>query len=239
MGREVRTRSPVTSHQSHVKRELCRYADLFYRREWMFGTSGNLSIKVSDRPLTLAITPSSVDKGALTPQDILLVTRHGAVKDGRSGLPRMFRVVKQRARGLRPSAETAIHVALYDAFPDCGAVFHVHTVHSTLVATMLARRGVIALDGLEMLKGFETLAPGAPPQIPVFPNIDDLDEFAKRVAQQKARLALVPGFLIAHHGMSAWGRTAADAEKHVELLEFLCRYLWEASKTADRERVDR
>lgn len=203
-----------------AKRELCRYADLFYRREWMFGTSGNLSIKVSDQPLTLAITPTSVDKGALTPRDVLLVTRQGVVKGGRPGL--------------RASAETAIHAALYEAFPACGAVFHVHTVHSTLIATRDAAQGVVAVDGLEMLKGFQTLAPGAAPEIPIFPNIDDLEEFGRSVKQHAARLARVPGFLIAHHGMTAWGAAPADAEKHLELLEFLCRYLWEARKPVDQ-----
>jgi methylthioribulose-1-phosphate dehydratase len=29
------------------------------------------------------------------------------------------------------------------------------------------------------------------------------------------------GFLIAGHGLYTWGRTIADAERHVEILEFL------------------
>jgi len=179
----------------------------------MPGTSGNLSIKVSPRPLVIAVTPSGVDKGELMPRDVVVVGPRGTVRKAPSGL--------------RPSAETAIHLALYDAFPDCGAVFHVHTVHSTLVATDHLKAGVVTWDGLEMLKGFETLAPGAAPEIPVFPNIDDLQEFARHVRQQAKRLTRVPGFLIAHHGMTAWGRTAQEAEKHLELLEFLCRFAWE------------
>lgn len=196
-----------------IQKELCRHADGFYRRGWMLGTSGNLSIKVSNRPLTIAVTPTSVDKGELTPRDILLADTNGVVRGGR--------------HGVRPSAETAIHLALYQSFPACGAVFHVHTIHATLVATQFVAEGVVSVDGLEMLKGFQTLAPGAKPQIPVFPNIDDLAEFAEHVRRHADRLRRVPGFLIAHHGMTAWGKTAQDAEKHLELLEFLCHYLWE------------
>ena len=43
------------------------------------------------------------------------------------------------------------------------------------------------------------------------------EHLAERVA--------VPGFLLAGHGLYAWGATAADARRHVEALEFLlaCR----------------
>lgn len=193
-------------------RELAHYAALFYARGWMPGTSGNLSLKIASRPLTLVITPSSVDKGELTPRDLLVVTRRGVLR----GRP-----------GVKPSAETAIHFALYEAFPTTGAVFHVHTVHSTLVATHAVRQGAVRMQGLEMLKGFETLAPKAAPQIPVLPNVDDLDAFGDHVKRHAARLRQVPGFLIAHHGMTCWGRTGQAAEKHLELMDFLCHYLWE------------
>ena len=191
----------------------------------MPGTSGNLSIKVSHRPLIIAITPTSVDKGELTPRDILIVGPQGLSLPDRQAGPKG--TVPGR---LRPSAETAIHLALYETFPRCGAVFHVHTVYSTLVATEHVSEGVVAWDGLEMLKGFETLAPKAKPEIPVFPNIDDLTGFADNVRRNAQRLTNVPGFLIAHHGMTAWGKTGQEAEKHLELFEFLCHYLWEAQK---------
>lgn len=206
-----------------ARRELARYAALFYQRGWMPGTSGNLSLKIASRPLTLAITPSGVDKGALTPRDILIVTKAKGVRP-------LFVKRGLTPSGLRPSAETAIHFALYEAFPATGAVFHVHTVHSTLVATQYARQGVVTTRDLEMLKGFETLAPKAAPEIPVLPNIDDLRQFGAHVKQQALRLKSVPAFLIAHHGMSCWGKTGGDAKKHVELMDFLCHYIWESQK---------
>ena len=205
-------RSGTRNAWAQASRALAGYADLFYARGWMPGTSGNLSIKISDNPLTLVVTPSSVDKGVLTPNDMLVV-------DGRRG-------VLRGKRGLRPSAETEIHLALYQSFPTCGAVFHVHTVHATLIATQYKAQGVVTFDGLEMLKGFETLAPHAAPKIPVFPNIDDLKDFGRYVKQHAALLREVPGFLIAHHGMTAWGATPTQAKKHLELLEFLCQYIW-------------
>ncbi|MBI4226747.1 MAG: methylthioribulose 1-phosphate dehydratase [Candidatus Omnitrophica bacterium] len=209
---------------SRARRELARYAALFYARGWMPGTSGNLSLKIASRPLTIVITPSGVDKGELTPHDLLVVTKWGS----RWGLAPLGLTQRgQTPSGLRPSAETAIHFALYEAFPTTGAVFHVHTVHSTLVATRHVRHGAVRMRGLEMLKGFETLAPNAPGAIPVLPNIDDLAAFGDHVKRHAARLRHVPGFLIAHHGMSCWGKTGGEAKQHLELMDFLCQYLWE------------
>ncbi len=35
------------------------------------------------------------------------------------------------------------------------------------------------------------------------------------------------GFLIAGHGLYAWGRDVAEARRHVEGFEFLCECLWQ------------
>src|SRR5215510_1986977 len=43
----------------------------FYRRGWVLGTSGNLSVVLNRDPLRIAITASSVDKGRLTEDQIL------------------------------------------------------------------------------------------------------------------------------------------------------------------------
>ena len=70
-----------------------------HARGWALGTSGNFSAVVDGEPLRLAITRSGVDKGGLTPEQILEVDAAGALRDG-SG---------------RPSAETAIHLAVVRA----------------------------------------------------------------------------------------------------------------------------
>ena len=38
-----------------------------------------------------------------------------------------------------------------------------------------------------------------------------------------------PGFLIAGHGLYAWGRNIDEARRHVEGLEFLFECLWQES----------
>ena len=54
----------------------------FHARGWVLGTSGNFSVVTSRDPLRLAITASSVDKGALEPSHILDIDETWAVHGG-------------------------------------------------------------------------------------------------------------------------------------------------------------
>jgi len=75
-------------------RQLAEIGRRFYARGWALGTSGNFSAVVGRKPLRLAITASSVPKGALARNDILKCDERGHVV-GRAG---------------KPSAETLLHV---------------------------------------------------------------------------------------------------------------------------------
>src|SRR5690348_4864991 len=91
----------------------------FYDRRWMWGTAGNLSVRLKSQPLEIAITPSGLNKGHLTTNDLL------TIRDG---------VAPKHRRGLVPSAETVIHQAVYRAVPEAKAAFHVHPMYSTLIS---------------------------------------------------------------------------------------------------------
>src|SRR5262245_24207263 len=77
--------------------QLAEAGKNFYDRGWVLGTSGNFSAVVSRNPLELAITPSGVDKGKLSAQQMLAVDSSGAVLGETSG---------------RPSDETKLHLAI-------------------------------------------------------------------------------------------------------------------------------
>src|SRR5438132_8151353 len=85
----------------------------FYERRWMWGTAGNLSVKLAHDPLEIAITPSGANKGHIATKDLIVM------KDGDTPRP-------AKADTRAPSAETVIHQAIHRALPGCGAVFHVH-----------------------------------------------------------------------------------------------------------------
>ena len=61
-------------------------------------------------------------------------------------------------------------------------------------------------------------------RIPVFANDQDTQALAERIEthyDDASADAPVPGYLLAGHGMYAWGATIDDARRHIEGLEFL------------------
>ena len=173
----------------------------FYARGWVLGTSGNFSAVVRTDPLTLAITTSGVDKGLLEPADIVAVDEGGRVTRGNG----------------RPSAETALHLAIVRA-RGAGAVLHTHSVWSTI----LSENGSVTIEGYEMLKGLDGVQTHAHRE--ALPVIENTQDWAAAVPQVEATLRQHPaahGFLIRRHGLYTWGRDLAEAKRHVEILEFL------------------
>lgn len=188
--------------------ELITHARMMYDRGWMAGTSGNLSVRT---PEGIRITPSGRDKGTLKTGDLLLV-REG----GETGpvLP------------VRPSAELSLHQAIYRNRTDAGAVYHVHTVESNIVSEW-ATSGKLGLPLLEMLKGFGWKPEDPDPLLPVFSNHPDVAAIAREVDQLLSRESQfrLPGYLIRLHGLTVWGNSPEEAFKHVELFDFIFRYM--------------
>jgi L-fuculose-phosphate aldolase len=88
------------------------------RRRMTTPSGGNLSARSEDG---IQITPAQIDKGALTPDDIMLIRPDGSV-EGRH----------------RPSSETPFHTRIYARRPDIGGVVHAHP--GGLVTFAICRR---------------------------------------------------------------------------------------------------
>jgi L-fuculose-phosphate aldolase len=76
------------------------------------GTSGNVSAREGDRVL---ITPSALPYEEMEDDDVVTLSLDGAVLEG--------------AR--EPSSERRVHLAVYAARRDAGALVHSHSVHAT------------------------------------------------------------------------------------------------------------
>jgi len=80
----------------------------------------------------------------------------------------------------------------------------------------------VRIEGFEMQKALEGFATHEGiAELPVFDNAQDTAALAQRVRERIGAGAGVPGYLLAGHGMYAWGRTLSEAVRHVEGLEFL------------------
>lgn len=184
----------------------------FHQRGWVLGTSGNFSTVVSRKPLKLVITASSVSKGDIRPADVLTVGVNGVPvgKSGKSPMP-----------GLRPSAETALHLTVVQS-QGAGAVLHTHSVWSTMLSEFYGPEGGLRLNGYEMLKGLEGVRTHAHTEwVPILENDQDIPALARRVEAVMKQSPAIHGFLLRGHGLYTWGDDLAQARRHVEILEFL------------------
>jgi methylthioribulose-1-phosphate dehydratase len=190
-------------------RDLAAVGRRFYARGWVLGTSGNFSTVVAGSPLRLAITASSVHKGQLRAADILQVDDRGSVV-GR--------------RGAKPSAETLLHVEIVRR-RGAGAVLHTHSIWSTILSAARPARDAkdgIMIEGFEMLKGLDGVGTHEHREwVPIVDNAQDMPALARTVGETLERAPGAHAFLLRRHGLYTWGATLADAERHVEILEFL------------------
>lgn len=170
-------------------------------RGWVPATSGNFSARLANG--RIVITASGRHKGRLTSEDILLVDAEGRSLDGR-----------------RPSAETLLHASLYRRYPEVQAILHPHSPASTLISRLTS--GEVILEGYELLKalaGIDTHETRI--VVPIFPNDQDIARLARRVEEYLETQGGIHAYLIAGHGFYTWGRSVAEALRHVEALEFL------------------
>jgi methylthioribulose-1-phosphate dehydratase len=180
-----------------------------YDRSWLLGTSGNFSAVVKRSPLTLTITATGLDKGALAASQFVRVNAEGAVTDGTG----------------RPSAETALHLVVV-RLRQAGAVLHTHSVWSTMLSDLHAGQGGVAIEGYEMLKGLTGVTTHTHREwLPIFENDQDMQRLSGVVEAGLRSRPDVHGFLLRNHGLYTWGDDLQQAKRHLEILEFLLEVL--------------
>lgn len=170
------------------------------RRGLVEGTAGNISARREDG--NLVITPSSVDYGDMTIDDLVVVDAGGGVV--------------QAADGRNPSSEMALHLACYRAFDDIGSVIHSHPVWATMFA--VARQPIPAcIDEFAVYCGGEIrcadyAASGTP----------DVGHNAVKALEGRAAA------LIANHGLVAVGPRPDKALHVTALIERSAQIVWGA-----------
>jgi methylthioribulose-1-phosphate dehydratase len=200
-----------------VAARLAEIGRRFYARGWVLGTSGNFSAVLSREPLRLAITASSVHKGQLRTSDILQCDGHGLAVGGI--VPAKAR--SSRIRLPRPSAETLLHVEIAKR-RRAGAVLHTHSVWTTVLSNLHGGAGGFAIEGYEMLKGLSGVTSHAHREwLPIVDNDQNMPQLAERVGALLDEQPATHAFLLRRHGLYTWGDTLADAERQIEILEFL------------------
>ena len=189
-----------------IASNLAAVARGFHARGWLLGTSGNLSAVVQREPLHLAMSPSGVDKGELTPEQLLSIDENARVVSGHSG---------------KPSDETLLHLRIVKE-RGAGAVLHTHSVWNTLLSDLYHADGGVTIEGYEMLKGLQGVRTHEHSEwLPIVENSQDMPALAETIAQTLNVHKAAHGFLLRRHGLYSWGETLAQAKRHIEIFEFL------------------
>ncbi len=165
----------------------------------------------------MAITATGLDKGSLTPKQIVRVDANGTVIEGPG----------------KPSAETALHLAIVEAF-GAGAVLHTHSVLSTIISDLHAARGGVWIEGYEMLKGLQGVNSHTHREwLPIIENDQDMTRLAGVVQAMLERHPEAHGFLLRRHGLYTWGEDVAQAKRHLEILEFLLEVVGRTARAVE------
>jgi L-fuculose-phosphate aldolase len=157
------------------------------------GNSGNISLRLppDGKNGLMAITPTSRHYDTLDYDDIPIIDFNGNNMEGK----------------LKPSVETLLHIAIYQARKNVNAVIHTHSVFASAVAVAGLEIPPILLDQVLFLGGEIKSSSGALVTTP-----QQINSFIMALGDRSA--ALIP-----NHGAVGTGRTMRDAFAACELIE--------------------
>ena len=162
------------------------------------GTGGNLSLLTGDGQ-NIAITPSAVPYNEIEADDVVIISKKGALIDG--------------AR--KASTELSLHLALYESRPDIKAVVHTHSLYCSILACL----------GWEIPPIHYYIA-FCGDKVPVAPYATfGTKELARKTA---STIGTNKAVLLANHGMVAVGSSIKNALMVAEVVEFLAEIYYKA-----------
>ena len=185
-----------------LRKEVHAYALKMYHAGMVTGSSGNVSARVPGEANRYLVTATSISYDELVPEQIVVVDGEGDLVLGENA----------------PSFETPIHLAVYQARPDVGAVFHTHAVYSSVLAVV--RRPIPPI--------IEELVPYAGGEVIVAEyGQSGTDALARQVV---AALAGRSAILLANHGNLCAGKNLRKAFNLCCLVERAAQIYVEALK---------
>lgn len=202
---------PLTTNSKKIdpRLELINTACHFYQQNWMVGTAGNLSARLTDD--SFWITASGKSKGELTINDFVRVTLEG-------------KILEQVSADVKPSAETIIHQTIYTLFPQAQACYHIHSIEANLVSHYTDGHE-LPLPAIEMLKGLGVWEEKPQVGMPVFENYLEVPKIAAEISDRFHTTPRIPALLIRDHGITVWANSLVAARNYIELVEYIFRYI--------------
>ena len=184
--------------ERRIREQICDIGKRIYARKMVAANDGNISVKLNDHEYLC--TPTGVSKGYMTPEQICKVDEKGNVIEA--------------DKGCRPSSEMKMHMKVYEARPDAGAVVHAHPVFATSFAIAGKPLSLPIVSEAILTLGCVPLAPYGTPstaEIPdsIVPYLEDFDSL-----------------LLESHGALTWSEDLLSAYMKMESLEYYAELMY-------------
>ncbi|QKV18975.1 3-oxo-tetronate 4-phosphate decarboxylase [Oricola thermophila] len=186
----------ILSEVTKVRDRICAVGRSVFDRGLTFGSTGNISARLSDG--SMLMTPTNASLGTLDPAKLSRFSPEGNFIDGD-----------------KPTKESFLHICMYCKRPSAGAVVHLHSTHSVAVSAMA---DLDPADVLPPLTAYYVMRVGRLPLIPYFAPGDV--QLARAVEEKAESHHAV---LLANHGPVVAGNTLEDAQYATEELEETAR----------------
>lgn len=157
----------------------------------------------------IIIKPSGFDYDAMTVEDMVETDLSGNVQ----------------ANQHRPSSDLRSHIALYEAFPDIGAIIHTHSTYATIFAQARLSIKPLGTTHADYYRG----------TIPLTRELQEAEisnDYVGNTANviieafEKLNPNEIPGVLVSGHGPFVWGKTPEDAISNAFILEEIAKLAW-------------
>jgi len=174
-----------------IQQEIVETAQLLVNKGYLMATGGNISARIPGRS-TFAVTPSNYDYQKMIAADICVLDFDLHLLDGH----------------LKPSVESAMHGAIYQARPDVNAVIHTHQVYASALTLIKAPIPALFDEQSRFLGRSVEIIPYAPSGTGFLK-----DAVAKHVKNHDN------AFMMQNHGALIFGHDMERAIHNVEILE--------------------
>ena len=180
------------SEECKARDEICDVGASLFQRGLTFGSTGNISVRLSDG--SYLMTPTNASLGRLDPAKLSRFDPTGRFLDGDPA-----------------TKESFLHFCMYQQRQGAGAVVHLHSTHSVAVSLLA---DLDPEDVLPPLTAYFVMRVGRLPLVPYIPPGDEA--LAKAVGALAGRHHAV---LLANHGPVVAGSSLANAQYATEELE--------------------
>ncbi|MEB3286980.1 MAG: methylthioribulose 1-phosphate dehydratase [Vampirovibrionales bacterium] len=186
----------------------------FHRQGWCPATSSNFSFRPNLAQNEFHISVSGLDKANFSANDFLPMNMQGHLSAAE--------LSASSGANLKPSAETLLHALIYQNDPEAAVVLHMHSPNAVVFSKLMAEEPYAEFSDYEILKGFAGITTHETSvRLPIYPNSQDMAALSKRIGYDWQDTPLQYGFLLRGHGLYAWGKSVAEAKRHVEVFEYL------------------